>query len=130
MRIALLDGRVSVESFSNARRFAADMEAMLERTHVNLSSDIPSDIDRTYSVVRVRTTDGVELEARCDVPRGFPGVPLSRPERIAKFNDCVGDALSPAASADLVEAIESLEDSPDVASIMGIASSANPVNRP
>ena len=128
--LALLDGRVGVESFSDARRFAADMETMLGRMHVNLRGDISSDIERTYSVVRVHTTDGVCLEARCDVPRGFPGVPLSRSERITKFYDCVGETLAPAAAADLVGAIESLDGSPDVASIMRIASSAAPFNRP
>lgn len=127
--LALLDGRVSVESFSDARRFAADMEAMLGRTHVNLRDDIPNDIERTYSVVRVRMTDGVDLESRCDVPRGFPGVPLSRAERVAKFYDCVGEALTPSAAAELLGAIESLDERVDIASLMGIASAAVQVNR-
>jgi 2-methylcitrate dehydratase PrpD len=95
-----------------------------------LRDDISSDIALTHSIVRVRTTDGIELEARCDVPRGFPGVPLSRAERVAKFYDCVGEALSPSAAAELLGAIECLDARADVVSIMNIASSAGLDNRP
>jgi aconitate decarboxylase len=128
--LALLDGKVSVESFSDARRFATDMEAMLHRTHVNLRDDISNDIEQTYSIVRLYTTDGLELEARCDVPRGFPGVPLSRAERVGKFYDCVSEVLSPSIAAELLEAIESLDRRADIASIMDIACSAGRDNQP
>jgi 2-methylcitrate dehydratase PrpD len=128
--LALLDGQVGVESFSDARRFAPDMEAMLRRTQVNLRDDIPNDIERMHSSVRVRMLDGSERQARCDVPRGFPGVPLTRAERVSKYYDCVGQSLSPEAATELLEAIESLDARADVARIMSIASSAGLGNRP
>jgi hypothetical protein len=78
----------------------------------------------------VWTRDGRQLEARCDKPRGFPGVPLSRAERVAKFYDCVGAALPEADSKRLLDEIEALEDLADVTSIMRIASAAGAVTRP
>ncbi|MGZ8156099.1 MAG: MmgE/PrpD family protein [Burkholderiales bacterium] len=128
--LALLDGKVSVESFSDARRFSADVEALLARTQVNLRRDISSDVNEMYTVVRVWTRDGRQFEARCDKPRGFPGVPLSRAERVAKFYDCVGAALPEADSRRLLDAIEALQDLADVTSIMRIASAAGAVTRP
>ena len=128
--VALLDGKVGVESFSDERRFAPDVEALLARTHVNLRKDIPSDISTTYTVVRVRTEDGRAFEARCDVPSGFPGVPLSREERVAKFYDCIGETLPAAASERLLSDIERLEDLPGVASIMETANAARAVTPP
>lgn len=128
--LAFLDGKVGVESFSDARRFAADAQALLAHTQVNLRKDIPSDISSTYTVVRVRTQDGRSIEARCDVPRGFPGVPLSREERVAKFYDCIGDALPADASRRLLAEIERLDDLPGVASIMELAGAARAVTPP
>jgi aconitate decarboxylase len=128
--LAFLDGKVGVESFSDARRFAPDAQALLARTHVHLRKDIPSDIGKTYAVVRVRTEAGRSFEARCDVPRGFPGVPLTREERIAKFYDCAGDTLPRAAAERLLENVERLEDLPGVASIMEIASAAGGISPP
>jgi 2-methylcitrate dehydratase PrpD len=128
--LALLDGKVGVESFSDDRRFASDMEALLARTQVNLMSEIPRDIDTTYTVVRVRRTDGNVLEARCDVPRGFPGVPLSREERVSKFYDCVAGALEPAASHRLLADIERLDALTDISSMMQIACAARATTAP
>jgi aconitate decarboxylase len=122
--LALLDGKVSVESFSDMRRFAPDMAALLARTHVNLSPEIPSDIAATYTVVRVTTIDGRRLELRCDVPTGFPGVPLSRAERLTKFHDCIGDSMTQDASKRLLEDIENLENIAGVGPMMQIASAA------
>jgi len=122
--LALLDGKVGVESFSDARRFAGDVEALLARTQVNLLAEIPKDIDTTYTIVRVHRTDGSVVQGRCDVPRGFPGVPLSRDERVSKFHDCVVGALEPAASERLLADVERLEALGDIASIMQIVCSA------
>lgn len=122
--LALLDGKVSVDSFSDQRRYAPDMEALLARTQVNLCPEISSDIAETHTVVRVTTRDGQRLEVRCDVPSGFPGVPLGREERLTKFYDCIGDSLPPEASKRLLEDIENLENLSSVAPMMQLASAA------
>ena len=119
--LALLDGKVGVDSFSDERRFSPDVEALLPRVHANLSKKISNDIAEMYSVVHVTTTDGRKLEVRCDVPRGFPGLPLTREERLAKFYDCVGDSLSQDQSAQLVELIEHLDELPGIGDIMRIS---------
>jgi len=122
--LALLDGKVGIESFSEERRFAPDMESLLGRIKVNMRREIPVDIADTYAIVRVATKDGRVLEERCDVPRGFPGHPLTREERIAKFHDCVAGMLAPEARDRLVGLVERLETCDDIAPVMAIAGHA------
>ncbi len=122
--VAFLDGKVTTASFSDARRFAPDAVALLERVRVNVREEIPRDIADTYAVVRVMTKDGRMLEERCDVPRGFPGLPLTRDERLGKFHDCVAARLAPAARNRLILLIEHLDDCKDIAELMTIAGCA------
>src|SRR5262245_56052871 len=41
--VALLDGEISVDSFTNERRFAADIEALLPRVKLEIDDAIPAD---------------------------------------------------------------------------------------
>ena len=111
---ALLDGRITIDTFSDARRFASDMEAMLARTEVVLDEAIPLDFERMYAVVEVTLADGGRLSKRVDKPRGMWGVPLTRDERVAKFRDCASRVLTAAAVERLLSAVENLETCADV----------------
>ncbi len=119
--LALLDRRIRVESFSDERRFAPDVEALLPRVRLNKLVSIPMDFDHTYAIVRVRMRDGRRLEERCDKPRGLWGVPLTRDERLAKFYDCTEPALGKPDIERLVELIEGMDRLSTVAPIMDIA---------
>jgi 2-methylcitrate dehydratase PrpD len=87
--VALLDGSITTESFSEARRFAPDARALLSRVHLNIRDDIPKDFSDTWARVQVYLSDGRVLEERCDKPRGIWGFPLTRDERLAKFRMCM-----------------------------------------
>ncbi|MGY8990068.1 MAG: MmgE/PrpD family protein [Rhodospirillales bacterium] len=116
--LALIDRRIKVESFSDERRFAPDIEALLPKIHLNMREDITLDFPDTYSIVTVKTKDGRELVARCDKPRGLWGVPLTRDERLAKFRDCVEPAMSKQASEEIIELVEGIDNLADVHPIM------------
>jgi aconitate decarboxylase len=121
---ALLDRTITVDTFSDQRRFAPDIETLLPRVRINIRDDIPKEFQSTWAAVRVRTTEGRTLKVRCDRPRGMPGVPLTREERLAKFRYCVEPALPPADVDRLIELIERLDELPGVEPIMTIAGRA------
>jgi aconitate decarboxylase len=107
---AFLDGRITIDTFSDERRFAPDMEAMLPRINVVLDPKIPLDFQTMYAVVEVALGDGRRLEKRIDKPRGMWGVPLTRDERVAKYRDCAARLLSSRAVDALLERLETLEE--------------------
>ena len=93
---ALLDGRVDMASFTDARRFAPDMAALLPRIRVVQDASRPAAFETMHVAVTARLRDGREVTARCDAPRGYPlkGAPLGEAEHRAKARDCLAVALS------------------------------------
>jgi aconitate decarboxylase len=67
---ALLDGRVDMASFSDERRFAPDMEAMLRRITLFQDAAIPGRLDAMHVRVDVTFKDGTVVSRRCDTPDG------------------------------------------------------------
>jgi 2-methylcitrate dehydratase PrpD len=108
--IALLDGKITIDSFSDERRFARDAEELLRRVQLNIRDDIPTDFTDTWASVRVDLRDGRVLEERCDKPRGMWGVPLTRDERLDKFRMCMQPAFSTETTEEVIRMVEGLAD--------------------
>ncbi len=125
--IALLDRKIKVASFSDRRRFAADVESLLPRVTLNMRDDIPRSFQDCFAIVRVTMRDGRLLEERCDRPRGMWGLPLTRDERLAKFRDCCEGALPADAVAKVIALVEGLDGAASVAPLMDIVCRAKPV---
>jgi aconitate decarboxylase len=106
--VALLDGAVTIDSFSDARRFAVDLEELLPRVTLMFRDDIPGDFNKTWAVVRVQLRDGRVLEERCDKPRGIWGHPLTRDERLAKFRMCLSPTFSDETADSVIAMVEGL----------------------
>jgi aconitate decarboxylase len=123
--IALLDGRIQVESFSDARRFAPDVQSLLPRVRLNVREEISRDFGETWAAVRVTTTDGRVLEERVDKPRGLWGVPLTRDERLDKFRACTEPALPSDRIDEIVAMVESLHELNDIRPLMAILGAAS-----
>jgi 2-methylcitrate dehydratase PrpD len=118
--VALLDRKVKVATFSDARRFAPDVEALLPRVTLNMREDIPRSFQDCYAIVTVKTKDGRELTERCDKPRGIWGIPLTRDERLAKFRDCCELALSTENTERVIDIVEGLDTLDNVTELMNI----------
>lgn len=87
---ALLDGRVTMATFEDERRFAPDMEDMLGRISVDMREDIPARFDQMHVETTVRLKDGTAVTARCDGPRGKWGSPpIPDEDHLAKVRDCL-----------------------------------------
>ena len=109
--LALLDGGLSIDSFTDERRFSPDLEPMLEKITVIEDETIPPGLDfaKTWATVTVTLRDGRTLEARCDRPRGRWDFPLSREERLAKFHDCARRVLQPEQAEQIAAVVEKIE---------------------
>lgn len=119
--VALLDGEVTIDSFTNERRFAPDVAALLPRVALKFDDGIPKDFDQMHSVVTVRMKDGRQLSRKVDKLSGWIGLPLTREERLRKFHSCARRVLPGNAADRIVELVEDLERLPDIVEIMELA---------
>lgn len=116
----LLDRRVGIDTFRDARRFAPDMTALLE--HIQLREDpaIPRDFPDAWIVVRVRTRDGRALEERCATLKGMAENPPSRADRLEKFRNCVTGMLSQSDAEKAIQMVDGLAHRPTVRPLMAL----------
>ncbi len=115
--VALLDGCVVIDSFSDRRRFSADVEALLPRIQVVFDASIPVDFAETYVIARACLEDGRLIEARVDHPRGMWVRPLTPLERREKFYDCAARIIGRKRAEDLEALMAKLDALPDVGAL-------------
>jgi 2-methylcitrate dehydratase PrpD len=95
---ALLDGKVGIGTFTDARLAKSDMQDLLGKFEVFLDPAIPGRFEDTHVLLRVELDGGRVLETRCDGPRGKWGTPpISEAEHLVKVRDCLATRLEPAA---------------------------------
>jgi aconitate decarboxylase len=118
--LALLDGEITVDSFTNARRFAPDVVALLPKIRLVIDDAIPADFDHMHVVVEVATADGRLRSRRIDTLSGWIGSPLTRAQRLTKFYGCARRVLDEGAANRVLEAVETLDTLPDIAAVMDV----------
>lgn len=118
--LALLDGEISIESFTNERRFAPDVVALLPKIALVIDDAIPADFDRMHVIVEVITTDGRTLRERVDRLSGWIGAPLDRAQRLRKFHACARRMLDDDAAERVLAAVDTLDTLPDIAAVMAV----------
>jgi 2-methylcitrate dehydratase PrpD len=116
--VALLDGEITVDSFDNSRRFAADIEALLPRVTLTFDDSIPVDFKDMHVVVTVRLRDGRCLTRRMKELSGFVGFPLSREQRVTKFMACARRIIDMASAEKVLSLVENLEQLSGISEIM------------
>ena len=118
---ALLDGWVGIDSFTDARRFAPDMEEMLGRIRVDPEGPASGAAQATAQL-----KDGSTVSAECHAFRGSAVNPMNREERMVKVRDCFRRALSDADTERVLSLLENLEDVPDVGELMAVLGQSAP----
>src|SRR5262245_5217585 len=93
---AVVDKQVTLETFT-AEKFT-DRSILEARKKVHLSfpdvpiwpglADVGPDTEFVGNPVTIRTNDGRSFNARVDIPRGDPAVPLTDDELLGKYRDC------------------------------------------
>ena len=116
---ALLDGAVGIDTFTDARRFAPDMEDMLGRIRVE-----PEGPESGATLATALLKNGNTVSSECLAFRGSARNPMSRDERLVKVRDCFRRALTDFDSERALEMLENLEDLDDAAILMGLLGQA------
>ena len=112
---ALLDGKIGIETFTDNRRFAPDMEEALGKVRV-----VADETTQAIVTATARLKDGTIVSAECSAFRGSASNPMSREERLEKIWDCSRRTLSERDAERLLALLENLEHVSDICDVMEI----------
>src|SRR2546427_671628 len=101
--------------FTDARRFAPDMEEMLRKIRVEPVEQAPGVV-----TVTAQLKDGTTVSEACRGFRGSATNPMTRAERLDKVWDCVGRVLSTQDAERVIALLEDLENVPDISALLQI----------
>jgi len=107
--VALTQERVGIDSYSNAVRFSAPVEAALKKIRLKPNPDISTSTLEAWAQARASLRDGRILVERCDAYRGASRNPIDRTTHLVKVRDCMRRALPEPAMERLIGLIERLE---------------------
>ncbi len=123
---AVVDGQVALDTFTSGKM--ADRDVVETRKKVHLSfpdlpiwpglADVGPDTEFVGNPVTIRTTDGRSYNARVDIPRGDPALPLTDDELLVKYRDCSSSQLSPDEIERSVDLVLGLEKSADIGTLI------------
>ena len=108
-RVALTQDHVGIDSFSDAVRFSAPVEAALKKIRLKPNPDIPTSTIDTWVQARAGLKDGRVLVERCDAYRGSARNPIARDAHLVKVRDCMRRALPEPAMERLIGLVDGLE---------------------
>jgi aconitate decarboxylase len=111
--VALTQDQVGIDSFSDAVRFSAPVEAALKKIRLKPNPDISTSTLETWVQARAKLKDGRELVERCDAYRGSSRNPIGRDQHLVKVRDCMRRALPESAMERLIEMVDGLEELKD-----------------
>jgi 2-methylcitrate dehydratase PrpD len=122
----LLDGRVSLATFTDEAVRRAQAQDLLRRVTIVEAATPPSGapaFEHAYAVVEVTLTDGRIVQERCDVPRGDARAPLRLDELEAKFRDCLDFSKTEWDARSLLEGLHELKSAARVGEAIRLAAS-------
>ena len=112
--MAILDQKLTIESFHDARALADDVQALLKKISVRVDPAIPVNPDIVYQTVVIKLSDGKEVSASEPLPRSHWRYPLSRDEWVGKFRDNAARLLKEPNIGKIIQTVDKLEDAADV----------------
>ena len=111
--VALTQEQVGIDSFSDAVRFSAPVEAALKKIRLKPNPDISTGTTDTWVQARAGLKDGRVLVERCDAYRGSARNPINREAHLVKVRDCMRRVLNDTAMERLIGLVERLDDLKD-----------------
>ncbi|MBI3514278.1 MAG: MmgE/PrpD family protein [Proteobacteria bacterium] len=106
---ALLDGAVRIDSFTDARRFAPDMVAMLDKVTVKQLPEMPAAFETMHVEVDVTLADGSVIKTRCNRPAGAWGEVIAPEVHLTKVRDCLARGLDGATAERVIALVDRFE---------------------
>lgn len=127
---ALIDGEVTVRTFTNERLFAPDVTRLLPKVHFIADDSIPLDKAKLHIIVTVWLKDGRQASKKIDNKvTGWLGAkdnPPTREQRLKKFFSCTREIIGESGSARMLDLVERLETLSHPREIMDIARCEGP----
>ncbi len=106
----LLDGRVDLDSFSDAYCNSPGMRAAIGKVKINAHDEWPDDaVSRRNAPVTIAMKDGRKFTKAVSKVRGSPGNPMTREELLGKYRGCASRVLDETRLARSIAALENLE---------------------
>ena len=112
--VALTQDEVGIDSFSDAVRFSAPVEAALRKIRLKPNPDIPTSSTDYWVQARAGLKDGRVLVERVDAYRGAARNPITRDVHLRKVRDCMRRALPESKMERLIGLIDGLDTLEDV----------------
>ncbi|XP_014855580.1 PREDICTED: cis-aconitate decarboxylase-like [Poecilia mexicana] len=106
---ALLDGEVTVQSFTPSAISRPELRALLSRVRLEHPHDNPANFNVMYGEVQVTLVGGDILKGRCDTFYGHWRNPLSNESLRKKFRNNAEVVLPSAKVERLIEAVDELD---------------------
>ncbi|MGZ8231653.1 MAG: MmgE/PrpD family protein [Burkholderiales bacterium] len=108
--VALLDGDVGPEQFTDARIQSPDVRDLMARVELTASPDLEGLYPATFpGITTVHMKDGRVLTKRIDHPLGHPTNPMTRERLEQKFSMLVEPYMSAAQVRELIDAVWRLD---------------------
>jgi 2-methylcitrate dehydratase PrpD len=127
--VALLDGAVMPQQFTEQRLAADDVWALLDRVDVQLDDGIENGPahERFATDLTITLHDSTPLRKRIAMPHGGPADAVTNDELVGKYRALAGPVVSPARLAAIEDAVLRLDESDDLADLTDLL--APPVAR-
>uniref|UniRef100_A0A3Q0SR58 Cis-aconitate decarboxylase n=1 Tax=Amphilophus citrinellus TaxID=61819 RepID=A0A3Q0SR58_AMPCI len=106
---ALLDNKVTVESFSDAQISRSDLKELLHKVSVETPKDNTPSFDKMYCEVEIETHQGLSYTARCDTFYGHWRKPLSLEHLVEKFSMNASSVLCTEGVEGVIDVIGNIE---------------------
>jgi 2-methylcitrate dehydratase PrpD len=106
--VALTQDHVGIDSFSDAVRFSAPVEAALKKIRLKPNPDISTSTMETWVQARAGLKDGRVLVERCDAYRGSARNPITRDAHLGKVRDCMRRVLPEPKMERLINMVDGL----------------------
>lgn len=123
---AVVDRQVNLDTFTSHKMEDRGIIEARKKVHLSFPdipiwpglADVGPDTEFVGNPVTIRTTDGRSYNARVDIPRGDPALPLSDDELLAKYRDCGRSQLRPAETERSVDLVLGLERVTDIGTLI------------
>ncbi len=112
--MAILDQKLTIESFHDERALARDVQDLLKKMSVRVDPSIPRNPDIVYYTVAIKLQDGKEVSAAQPLPKSHWRYPLPRSEWEGKFRANGARVLKEQSVERIIKLIDTLEDLADV----------------
>ena len=128
---ALVDRQVNLATFTSDKMKDRDIIEAKKKVHLSFPdvpiwpglADVGPDTEFVGNPVTIRTTDGRSYNARVDIPRGDPSLPLTDDELLTKYRDCGRSQLRPDDMERSVSLVLGFETIADIGTLMATLTS-------